>query len=68
MITAAIACNLANGHNVSTAVRSACHYVDAGIRLSPDLGQGSGPINHFHSLQVLPFAPSDLRMPLLGPY
>lgn len=57
MVIAAIACNLANGNTVSAAVRSACHYVDAGIRLSIDLGQGSGPINHFHSLQVLPFAP-----------
>ena len=57
--SAAIACNLANGHEIDTAVRSACQYVDAGIRTSTDLGQGSGPLNHFHSLQILPFAPGN---------
>lgn len=54
---AAIACNLAKGQNLSVAVRRACKYVDAGIRFAEDLGSGSGPIDHFHSLQVLPFAP-----------
>ena len=54
---AAIACNLTKGDGISKAVRSACRYVDAGIRTSVNLGKGSGPINHFHSLQTLPFAP-----------
>ncbi len=54
---AAIACNLANGQDVVIAVRAACRYVDSGIRTSSDLGKGSGPLNHFHSLQILPFAP-----------
>lgn len=57
MCIAAIACNLAEGQNVSDAVRAACRYVDAGIRTSISLGQGAGPLNHFHSLQILPFAP-----------
>ncbi|KIW66752.1 phosphomethylpyrimidine kinase [Phialophora macrospora] len=40
------------------ATRKAVHYVSCGIKLSdPSLGQGAGPINHFHSLQVLPFSP-----------
>jgi hypothetical protein len=57
--SAAIACNLANGLDIATAVRSACQYVDAGIRTSTNLGQGSGPLNHFHSLQILPFTPGN---------
>lgn len=56
-VLAAIACNLAKGHALNAAVRQACKYVDAGIQQGIDLGRGSGPINHFHSLQVLPFAP-----------
>ena len=56
-LASAIACNLAQGSDVSSAVRAACRYVDAGIKTSYDLGKGSGPLNHFHSLQILPFAP-----------
>lgn len=54
---AAIACHLANGATITDSVRKACRYVDAGIRTSVDLGKGSGPLNHFHSVQSLPFAP-----------
>ena len=42
---------------MSNAVRAACRYIDAGIESSPNFGKGSGPLNHFHSLQILPFAP-----------
>jgi thiaminase len=56
-LASAIACNLALGHTMLSSVRSACRYVDAGIRTAPSLGTGSGPINHFHSLQRLPFTP-----------
>lgn len=55
--TAAIACNLAKGTGITNAVRLACRYVEAGIKTSIDLGKGAGPLNHFHSLQILPFAP-----------
>lgn len=58
-LASAIACNLAFGQQISTAVRAACRYVDAGIRSSPGLGKGNGPLNHFHSLQTLPFAPGN---------
>lgn len=58
-LASAIACNLAQGQTISRAVRAACRYVDAGIRTSVTLGKGSGPLNHFHSLQTLPFAPGD---------
>lgn len=56
---AAISCNIANNQPIATAVRAACRYVAAGISTSKNLGQGSGPLNHFHSLQILPFAPYD---------
>ena len=58
-LASAIACNLAQGRSISSAVRDACRYIDAGIRSSVGLGKGSGPLNHFHSLQVLPFAPGN---------
>lgn len=58
---AAIACNLAKGQDAGRAVAAACKYVEAGIRFSKDLGKGSGPLNHFHSLQILPFAPYGIR-------
>lgn len=43
--------------NVVKAVKMATRYVEAGIRMSKDIGKGSGPINHFHSSYTLPFAP-----------
>ncbi|KAL8705239.1 MAG: hypothetical protein Q9201_001618 [Fulgogasparrea decipioides] len=52
-VTAAIASNLALGHEMPQAVEKACRYVEAGIMTSRDLGRGSGPINHFHSLAVV---------------
>lgn len=55
--TAAIASNLALGHDVQEAVYRACCFVEAGIKFSVDRGQGPGPINHFHSTYMLPFAP-----------
>lgn len=57
MEAAAIASNIANGIPVVQAVKSACRYIEAGIRTAPDLGKGNGPINHFHSTYTLPFAP-----------
>ncbi|TGO45460.1 hypothetical protein BCON_0390g00030 [Botryotinia convoluta] len=56
-MASAIASNIANGLPVVQAVRSACRYIEAGIRTAPDLGKGNGPINHFHSTYTLPFAP-----------
>ncbi|EED20560.1 thiamin biosynthesis protein (Thi-4), putative [Talaromyces stipitatus ATCC 10500] len=56
-LASAIAANLAKGNDLKTSVRSAIKYVEAGIKLSVDMGQGSGPINHFHSLYHMPFAP-----------
>ena len=45
------------GKDMKRAVRSAVRFVEAGIKTSSELGQGSGPINHFHSMYTMPFAP-----------
>ncbi|KAK5197219.1 trifunctional hydroxymethylpyrimidine kinase/phosphomethylpyrimidine kinase/thiaminase [Exophiala xenobiotica] len=43
--------------SLSTATRLAVHYVSAGIETAhADMGSGSGPINHFHNVQTLPFS------------
>ncbi|KAL4785146.1 Phosphomethylpyrimidine kinase-domain-containing protein [Aspergillus varians] len=56
-LASAIAANLALGKDMKRAVRSAVRFVEAGIKTSFQLGKGSGPINHFHSVYSLPFAP-----------
>lgn len=56
-LASAIAANLALGKGMKRAVQSAVRFVEAGIKTSFDIGKGSGPINHFHSLYSLPFAP-----------
>lgn len=56
-LASAIAANLSMGKDMKRAVRSAVRFVEAGIKTSSELGQGSGPINHFHSMYTMPFAP-----------
>ena len=56
-LASAIAANLARGEDMEFAVHNACRYVGAGIKRSFNIGKGSGPINHFHSIYHLPFAP-----------
>ncbi|KAK5653151.1 hypothetical protein OQA88_9250 [Cercophora sp. LCS_1] len=56
-LASAIASNLAKGLDVPEAVKAACRYVEAGIQTAPGLGQGNGPLNHFHSVYTLPFTP-----------
>ncbi|KAL4880460.1 Phosphomethylpyrimidine kinase-domain-containing protein [Aspergillus karnatakaensis] len=56
-LASAISANLALGKDLKRAVRGAVRFVEAGIKTSTDLGKGSGPINHFHSVYTLPFAP-----------
>lgn len=56
-LASAVAANSAQGKPLYVAVREACWYVEAGIRTSFELGRGNGPINHFHSLHIPPFAP-----------
>lgn len=57
ILTAAIACNIASGLGLKQSVRAAGRYVEAGIQTSKNLGHGSGPIHHFHSLNIVPFPP-----------
>ncbi|OGE53870.1 hypothetical protein PENARI_c007G09929 [Penicillium arizonense] len=56
-LASAIAANLASGKDMIRAVRGAVRFVEVGIKTSTDLGKGSGPINHFHSIYTMPFAP-----------
>lgn len=56
-LASAIAANLANGMEMRRAVKAACRYIEAAIKAAPRLGQGNGPLGHFHSLLSLPFAP-----------
>lgn len=56
-LASAIASNLSMGLKPAEAVKAACRYVEAGIKYAPGYGKGNGPINHFHSIQTLPFAP-----------
>ncbi|KAG5935125.1 hypothetical protein E4U60_003365 [Claviceps pazoutovae] len=56
-LASAISAGIAQGANIPSAVRSACRYIEAGIRTAPSLGRGNGPLNHFHSIQTLPFSP-----------
>ncbi|KAF1836920.1 heme oxygenase-like protein [Decorospora gaudefroyi] len=64
-LASAIACNLASGMPMVKAVKTANLYVEAGIETAKDLGQGSGPINHFHSMYTLPFTPGNFIKYLL---
>ncbi|KHE84677.1 hypothetical protein GE21DRAFT_3978 [Neurospora crassa] len=55
-LASAIASNLAKGMDMVPAVKAGIRYVDAAIRTAPGLGQGNGPLNHFHSVKALPFS------------
>ncbi|WYZ39832.1 hypothetical protein EsH8_IV_000173 [Colletotrichum jinshuiense] len=56
-LASAVAANLAKGFSVPEATKSACRYIEAAIKTAPGYGKGHGPLNHFHSIQTLPFAP-----------
>lgn len=56
-LASAVAANLVKGISLVTSVKEACRYVEVGIRTSESIGKGTGPINHFHKVQILPFAP-----------
>ncbi|KAK8108652.1 hypothetical protein PG984_014453 [Apiospora sp. TS-2023a] len=56
-LASAVAANLSMGLEPVQAVKAACAYVEAAIRLAPGYGEGNGPLNHFHSMYTLPFAP-----------
>lgn len=62
LLPAAIASNLALGEDIPKAVSRAVQYVEIAIRTSQDLGHGSGPINHFHSVSVLSTPPGSTSL------
>jgi hydroxymethylpyrimidine/phosphomethylpyrimidine kinase len=45
-LATAVACGLAQGHDLGEAVAHAQSYVQAAIRTAPGLGAGHGPLNH----------------------
>lgn len=49
-LSAAIAANLALGHNLLAAVRKAKDYVTQTLRYSLRIGKGQGPVGHFYPL------------------
>lgn len=65
-LASALACNLALGLDIVQSVVAACRYVEAGIKSAVKIGHGSGPINHFHSLQIQPFPPGAFIDYVLG--
>ncbi len=49
-LSSAIACNLAAGHDLQTAIKHAKNYITGAIAAKLDLGQGRGPLNHMFEL------------------
>ncbi len=49
-LSSAIACELANGEPLETAIRKAKAYLTGALADGLDLGQGSGPLNHMWDL------------------
>lgn len=49
-LSAAIAANLAQGHDLRTAVQQAKQYVTQALRHALRIGQGQGPVGHYFSL------------------
>lgn len=64
-LASAISCNLSLGMPMVKAVKAANQYIEAGIKTATEIGGGSGPINHFHSMYALPFAPGNFISYLL---
>lgn len=56
-LSAAIAARLGQGASLVEAISEAKRYVERSIRSAPGLGDGAGPLNHFH----LPVEPSGAR-------
>ena len=49
-LSSAIACNLAAGHDLQTAIKLAKDYITGAISAQLNLGQGRGPLNHMYKL------------------
>lgn len=51
-LSAAIAAGLALGQDLPTAVTEGVHFVRRAIAAAPGLGQGRGPLHHFHAFST----------------
>lgn len=49
-LSAAIACNLADGKNLDQSIKNAKNYLTGALRAQLDLGKGSGPLEHTYGL------------------
>ena len=49
-LSSAIACNLAENHDIKKAVENAKSYITGAIEYGLDIGKGSGPLNHLYTL------------------
>lgn len=49
-LSSAIACNLANGHNLDESIKNAKNYLTGALNAQLDLGKGSGPLEHTYWL------------------
>ena len=54
-LASAIACNLALGHDITTAVANSAHFIEGAIGAAKgwQLGKGSGPIDHFFASRAM---------------
>jgi hydroxymethylpyrimidine/phosphomethylpyrimidine kinase len=52
-LSSAIACNLAAGYEIKTAVKNAKDFITGALLAGLDLGKGSGPLNHCFDLQIM---------------
>ncbi|MDB9495842.1 bifunctional hydroxymethylpyrimidine kinase/phosphomethylpyrimidine kinase [Spirulina major CS-329] len=57
-LSAAIAANLALGHDRLTSVRRAKQYVTQALHHGLAIGQGTGPVGHFYPLLTAPASPA----------
>jgi hydroxymethylpyrimidine kinase/phosphomethylpyrimidine kinase len=57
----AIACHLAQGRSLASAVLAAKAYVTAAIANAYPIGKGTGPVNHMHCVKNYPQAPEMVK-------
>ena len=51
-LSSAIACNLAAGKDIETAIKNAKEYITDALKAGLDLGKGSGPLDHMCRLTI----------------
>lgn len=49
-LSSAIACNLAEGHDIKTSIRNAKSFLTGALIDDLNLGKGSGPLNHCYKI------------------